>query len=572
MGIDFNDIPDLSFGLQKYTGVKSDLEGVIERISTLFNVSNYVDKLNDIDTRAKNEIAYAPKMPFEGMQLDAEGFMFDKYIEELKLLKEEIERKYFIYYKISLLTNDLEKTLNQEIKLDNIGGFIDDAIALIANINEIVSNNIWDEVTNSIKADSIVNEAYRVVYKVLKYEELFVRHDIFDYINEKGLKVNKETISRLITKDIRDNNISIEELLRSIELDNIDNEGLGLDYFRLDVIKEISRLTVGKVNKEYQARRQDAIKYLVGKADSISRTNVSLTNKKAENNAIIRKKQIASLAIAGWLVLSSTLPISLGFGGYKWGKSKSDKIDLYQTTTCTRDLTTGNIIGDKEIIFDEVETTYVATIKECGPWRTNPTGNGFIRDVVTYEYITPENVEEGHRITEYKVGENAIKKYTYSEMKQKLDATDSKTDTVILITETYQDKSITEKSKKYILPFTILGVAFGTAAVILLNIYTNLGFDGMTRELEILSDSINAYKADNQRIDSRIQSLVQESEQLMQQKKAVENNFGSIKDEFIVTDYDVRINSHIKHINNNGIIGDKEYNDYNDYKVHRRTR
>ena len=79
----------------------------------------------------------------------------------------------------------------------------------------------------------------------------------------------------------------------------------------------------------------------------------------------------------------------------------------------------GNLyfIGDKEIIFDEVETTYVATIKECGPWRTDPIGNGFIRDVVTYEYITPENVEEGHRITEYKVGENAIKKYTYSEKK-----------------------------------------------------------------------------------------------------------------------------------------------------------
>ena len=551
MGINFSDTPDLSFGLQKYTAVKKDLEGVIERISTLFNVNNYIDKLNDIDTRATNEIAYSPKMPFEGMQLDSEGFMFDKYINELKLLKEEIERKYLIYYKISLLTNNLEKTLNQEIKLDNIGGFIDDAITLIDNINEIVSNNIWDEVTNSIKADSIVNEAYRVVYKVLKYEELFERHDIFEYISKKGLKVNKETISRLITKDIRDNNINIEELLRSIELDNIDNEGLGLDYFRLDVIKEISRLTVGKVNKEYQTRRQEAIKYLVEKADSISQENESLTNRKAENSAIIRKKQIASLAIAGWLALSSSLPISLGFAGYKWGKSKSDKIDLYQTTTCTRDLVTGEIIGDKEVIFDEVETTYVATIKECGPWRTNPTGNGFIRDIVTYEYITPEDVEEGHRITEYKVGENAIKKYTYSEMKEKLDATDSKTDTVILITETYQDKNVTEKSKKYIIPFTLLGSVVGIAATIALNLCTNFGFDGATRELERLSSSIKDYKLDNQQIDEQLQRLVKKSNELMQQKREIEHNFGSIKDEFIITNYQVDIN----------------LNDYNNYNI-----
>lgn len=559
MGIDFNDMPDLSFGLQRYTAAKKDLEGVIERISTLFNVSNYIDKLNDIDTRATNEIAYSPKMPFEGMQLDSEGFMFDKYINELKLLKEEIERKYLIYYKISLLTNNLEKTLNQEIKLDNIGGFIDDAITLIDNINEIVSNNILDETSNNLIADQIVNKAYYIVYKVLKYEELFERHDIFEYISKEGLKVNKETISRLITKDIRDNNINIEELLRSIELDNIDNEGLGLDYFRLDVIKEISRLTVGKVNKEYQARRQEAINYLVEKANSISRINKSLTNQKAENNAIIRKEQIASLIVAGWLVLSSSLPLSLGFGGYKWGKSKSDKIDLYQTTTCTRDLTTSNIIGDKEIIFDEVETTYVATIKECGPWRNNPTGNGFIREIVTYEYITPEDVEEGHRITEYKVGENAIKKYTYSEMKEKLDAADSKTDTVILITETYQDKNVTEKSKKYIIPFTLLGSVVGIAATIALNLCTNLGFDGATRELERLSESINAYKADNQQINKRIQSLVQESEQLMQKKKDVEYNFGSIKDEFIITNYDIKEDFYNINNNNINIKPDKEH-------------
>lgn len=562
MGINFNDIPDLSFGLQRYTAAKKDLEGVIEKISTLFDITHYIEKLNDIDTRATNEIANSPKLPFEGMQLDSEGFMFDKYIKEIESLKNEIEKKYSIYYKINLLTINLEKTLNEEIKLDNIGNFIKEAILLINRINEIISNNILDETSNNLIADQIVNKAYYIVYKLLKYEELFERHDIFEYINEKGLKVNKETFSRLITKDIKDNNINLEDELRKLELDNIDTEGLGYDYFNLEIIKEVSRLTVGKINKEYQKRRQRAIDSLVQKAEFISQQNKVLANQKAENNSIIRKKQIASLAIAGWLALSSSIPISLGFAGYKWGKSKSDKIDLYQTTTCTRDLTTGNIIGDKEIIFDEVETTYVATIKECGPWRNNPTGNGFIREIVTYEYITPEDAQEGHRITEYKVGENAIKKYTYTEMKEKLDATDSKTDTVILITETYQDKNVTEKSKKYIIPFTLLGSVVGIAATIALNLCTNLGFDGAKRELERLSMSINAYKADNQRINKIIQSLVQESKQLMQKKKDVEYNFGSIKDEFIVTGYDERIDSHIRHINNNGKIRDKDYYDY----------
>ena len=38
MAINFNDIPDLSFGLPRYTAAKADLEGVIEKISTLFNI------------------------------------------------------------------------------------------------------------------------------------------------------------------------------------------------------------------------------------------------------------------------------------------------------------------------------------------------------------------------------------------------------------------------------------------------------------------------------------------------------------------------------------------------------
>ena len=50
----------------------------------------------------------------------------------------------------------------------------------------------------------------------------------------------------------------------------------------------------------------------------------------------------------------------------------------------------------------------------------------------------------------------------------------------------------------------------------------------------------------------------------MQKKKNVEYNFGSIKDEFIVTGYDEGIDSHIRHINNIGNIRDK------DYKVHKR--
>lgn len=551
MAINFNDIPDLSFGLPRYTATKKDLEGVIEKISTLFDITHYIEKLNDIDTRATNEITNSPKLPFEGMQLDSEGFMFDKYIKEIEALKEEIEKKYLIYYKINLLTINLEKTLKGEIKLDNIGKFIEDAILLINRINEIISNNIGDETSNNLIADRIVNNAYHIVYKVLKYEELFERHDIFEYLNEKGLKVNKEIISRIITKDIKDNNINLEDELRRLELENIDTEGLGYDYFNLEIIKEVSRLTVGKVNKEYQKRRQQAIDSLVQKAEFLSQENDHLTHKKAENNAVIRKKQIASLAIAGWLVLSSSLPISLGFAGYKWGKSKSDKIDLYQTTTCTRDLATGEIIGEKEIIFDEVETTYVATIKECGPWRTNPTGNGFIRDIITYEYITPEGIDDGHRITEYKVGENAIKKYTYTEMKEELDDTDSKNDTVILITETYQDKSVTTKSKKFILPFTLLGSVVGIAATIALNMLTNLGFDGTTRELERLSSSINDYKLDNQQIDEQLQRLVQKSNELMQQKKDIEHNFGSIKDEFIITNYQVDIE--LKDYYNNNI-------------------
>ena len=90
--------------------------------------------------------------------------------------------------------------------------------------------------------------------------------------------------------------------------------------------------------------------------------------------------------------------------------------------------------------------------------------------------------------------DNLVKKYNYTESKEKLDENDNTDESITLITETVQDKNDSRKSRKYVVWLAIAG---GVLAALIdgLLIY-NMGFDDIINELDRLSKDLRDNKID----------------------------------------------------------------------------
>ena len=86
-----NEKPDLSFGFQRYSATVKDLEGILNKLEELFNIKENREKLETIKKETEVEISGLTQMPYEGMQLDYEGFTYDKFIKQLEALKDKLE-------------------------------------------------------------------------------------------------------------------------------------------------------------------------------------------------------------------------------------------------------------------------------------------------------------------------------------------------------------------------------------------------------------------------------------------------------------------------------------------------
>lgn len=383
--------------------------------------------------------------------------------------------------------------------------------------------------------NNIIEKAYQVIYSVILYEELFEVNDILSYINYLNIPANRENIGELLQKDLK--LLSKKELIDE-DLRTLKKEGLGYDYLTQEFISKVSRNTVGNSNSEYLERQELAISEILNKMDEFNAKKNKLT-KKLENN----KNTISNLSINLALLTTKTIAlvlvpfISIGSGN-AIGKSLSNKITEYKTITRTVDFNTGKVIGEPEEIYDENETTYVATVMVYGPWRRNPTGVGYIHNISAYDYIAPNNSEEKINITEEDLEKNVLEKYSYVETKEMLEENDSTIDSTILITETYQDKNFTKKSTKFIIPFTVGGVLLGVLIDVIM-VLTGI-YDSYTikRKFKKLKDDIKKYKLDNNEIIDRLNLMKEEAILLQDEYKNVVKKYGNWEEKFDLVEND----------------------------------
>lgn len=524
----FNDV-DLSRGYQKYDAMVKNIEGIFNKINNLFDISKYKEELDKIVNDASNDSSFSKKMLYEGMQLDYESFIYDNYINRLKDLQEKIEEDLMPVYEIYLLTSKINIQV-KNISSDNIGDVIEQTLNLVADINNL-RNNLTDQ------EKELVNNAYDAIYNVILYEEIFERNDVFNYIMKLNNGSIKENIARLLAKDL--NKLSQEDLIDE-ELKGIKTEGLGYDYLTLDVIKKVSLKTVGETNSEYQERKRDAILEVNNKNNRLITKRNALEEELKKNKGLVKNLRVNKALLISKACSIVLVPVITISAGGLIGKAKSDKITEYKTITRTVDLNTGNVIGDISYEYDDKVTTYAATVLVCDPWRKNSVGEGYIRNVKAYDYVsssdtpfiaTTGNSQDGFHDTNGKVDSNIKFKYQYTEATDTLKNGENTTDKSTIVIETYQDKSDSRTSTKYIIPFTIGGAVLGTLLDVLAILLRVYNLNDIKRLMSELNNEIDSNNKSNEQLIIELNKIKEEALLLESEYKSTAIRFGIPKNE-----------------------------------------
>ena len=504
----FNDV-DLTRGYQKYDAMVKNIEGIFNKINQLFDITEYKKELDKIINDASNDSSFSNKMLYEGMQLDYESFIYDNYIKRLDDLQKKIENELMPLYEIHLLISKINIEV-KNISSDNIGDVIDQTLRLVSTINNL-RNNLNDQ------EKELVKNAYQVIYNVILHEEIFERNDIFNYIMKLNNSSIKENIARLLARDL--NKLSQEDLIDE-DLKGITTEGLGYDYLTLDVIKKVSLKTICETNSEYQGRKRAAILEVNKKKNRLITKRDALEEELKNNKGLIKNLKINKALLISKACSIVLVPVITISAGGLIGKAKSDKITEYKTITRTVDLNTGNVIGDISYEYDDKVTTYAATVLVCDPWRKNPVGEGYVRNVKAYDYVSSSDTpftattgdsQEGIHDTNRKVDSNIKFKYQYTEATDTLKIGENTTDKSTLVIETYQDKSDSRISTKYIIPFIIGGAVLGALLDVLAILLRVYDLNDIKRIMNRLNNQIESKNMNNECILEELNKLKEDA-------------------------------------------------------------
>ncbi len=519
---------DLNRGYKAFDSKSKNIAGIFSKLNGIIDTSKYHEEYAEILMDLKKDPSTSTKMMSENMQMDYEEFVYDKYSDRLDSLTKSLERDVLPFYELYLLCNKIRAYLSN-ISGESISNIIDFTKILLNSLNKLNTNNDIDK-------NRIINEAYKTIYSVLMYEELFDRSDIFDLIKKLNIPVNIENLGRLLNEDLK--MLDRQDLI-DIDLESLKTEGLGYDFFDRDIIQKVSNKTVGKVNSEYQERKRKTIEELDLKVSNLYNDKNSELEKLNKNILQIKELYKRKRILTSKMLSLLLVPIVTISAGYGLGKVSSEKITEYKTITRTVDANTGKLVDEVEEIYDENVTTYVATVIEERPWIVNRNG-GYTRTVVAYEYKTPENVGEGYHVSASDLEGNITEKYRYIEAKDILDESDSTTESTILITETYQDKTVNRKSSKYIIPFTISAAVISLLFDLAVLLVPALGYEEAKRRLTALNEDIQNRKYNEQQILERIKDLRAYALAVNEEYNEAVRKYGALGDKFIFEEIDTQ--------------------------------
>ncbi len=452
---------DNNGGYEKFFALVNNLEGIFAKVNEMkkykLDISYYENKLEELkkEFNLKDEMLKSSSITFENMRIDFEIFALGECNKKLEALTLEFENNITPIYNIYLLSKNIEKKFKDENNND-VEEVIKQCEELMNNINNIPSHNNIDIV-------NLFEKAHETILKGLLYESVYNRHEILEYIKSTNNSNTRETLGKLMRSNISKllNNGKLKESEVDEDIINNLNEGLGYDFLSKEFIELLAKKTMTKKYNQIESEREDTINDLNDRINSSINHTDEYERKLKDNKIKITSKMLELAMIRTTFCALAISPfIIIGVSGHI-GKSSSEKITEYATITREVNLNNNTIIGEENKEYDDRETSYVATIITYEPWKKNPTGIGYIRNAVAYEYITPEDVSDDYHISEADIKENIREKYRYVEAKDYLEEGDSLTDSEIHVIETYQNKNDSRKSTRYIVPGYVIGSILG---------------------------------------------------------------------------------------------------------------
>lgn len=518
-------LADLTRGYERADALMKNIEGIIEKINQMqeyrLDISYYEQKFEEYKREFEREDSFLQntKLFSDTVQKDFEHLTLSECNKKFEDLIIDFEENITPVYNIYALFNSINQKIN-DIENDNLEEITSYTIKLIDQINSINTHN-------KIDVKILLYSAYTTIYQALLYESVYAKTTILDYLNRKDLSTNRESLGQIIR-------IKIKKLIANGKLNNDDlneetikhlNEGLGYDYISSEFISILSKKSLAAHHHQLKVKKERIKSELGTEVVSCNNKYHSLVNQITSNKKELGRLTKVKLCAAALSIALVITPIVSTTLGYHIGKTKSDKILEYATTTRNVNLNTGNVIGEPTIVFDENPTTYVASVTIYEPWRNNPTGVGYIRNATTYEYIVPDNISEDYHISIEDIKGNLKEKYTFHEQKDILEESENMTDSSIIITETFQDKTINRKSKKFIIPFSLLGLTLGAAidilAFFLLEKRLNTN-DSMRR----INQKIKISKANKKELNEEMSKLEKEAIEIKDEIIKISDKYG----------------------------------------------
>ncbi len=516
---------DITGGYERFDALKKNLEGIFEKVKAMkkykIDISYYEKKFEEFkrEFKLQDDFLQSSKMPFEEMQTEYEKFVLTECNKKLEALTNEFEENVSPLYNIYLLFTNIDDLMDEQS--DDIDDIITKTKKLIDQINGISTHN-------KIEITQLIERAYKVIYKVLKYEEIYNKHDILEHLQRKNLSTNRENLGRVIRSDIHRQLQQGELTRRDIDEETINHieEGLGYDYLSPEFLRQLSENSLEDEHRVVYARKEEAVDEFQDEVDSFIEERNRAIESYVESKHNVKNMKMGRVGVKGKLLALLMTPVIASTAGYFIGKNMSERIDEYATTTRVVDLKKEEVVGEPTVVYDEHATTYVATITIYQPWKKNPSGVGYIRNATAYEYMVPENVGEDYHVSIEDIQGNLREKYKFNEPRDVLGPDDSTTDTVVYLTETYQDKTDSRKSTKFIIPGAIIGGLLGIGTLVALHFLEIANLGEISNEINKLTRDIGRGDRETDEIRKRIEQLRERAKEILTSKKEIENKYG----------------------------------------------
>ncbi len=485
---------------EEFDTIRINLNRILDKVEDLFDVDYYRTEVKAIEDEInKEENIKSNKLP----EID-----FSKYISKLNQLTKEVNEEYLPYYEVHLLASRIK--LTNDIDEDSYLDLKNKCTMLIDCLNKIPYSRKECQ-------KKVLKEAYEALYLSICYESTIERNSILNCIIHANKASLNENIGLIIGNDL---DLLDEQDRINIELSHR-NEGLGSTYLSADTIAKLGEAKFGNKKSEYKVRKQTAAMEFYDKVSDYKEEKKGLDLTKENRLKVLKHSRLkrSGIILKRFSILAIIPIVCTALGVFVGSTIDS----YYHVTKKTYDKETRIEIEEESSYYEMTKDDYKMVVSSYSPWRENPNGKGYIRDVEEWTYnsydnnktVDPDEVIKGMRDN----------KKSYTETKDVLHDGDSTIEPQIIVTEYITDRN--DKSVNGGI-MALFGTLIAVGSIAICSVYKS-SYE-YARDNDVLKEIKNDIKRLIKRkvIKESYVEIGNERVKLQEEIKDIENKYGDL--------------------------------------------